>query len=1178
MLQIQNIRKQYKTGPLTQQALDGVSLSLRDSEFVAILGPSGSGKTTLLNVIGGLDHYDEGDLIINGVSTKKYGSRDWDAYRNHTVGFVFQSYNLIPHQTILANVELALTISGISRGERASRAKNALIQVGLEEHMHKKPSQLSGGQMQRVAIARALVNDPDILLADEPTGALDSDTSLQVMDLLKEVSRDRLVVMVTHNPELAEQYATRIVTLRDGRITSDSDPFEPPQEEAVHKRLGKASMSFLTALTLSFNNLWTKKVRTLLVAFAGSIGIIGIAMILSMSNGVDLYIQSVEEDTLKSYPLQITDTSFNLASFVPQNSDEEGEDAGQVREWRTVTNLFSRVTSNDLKSLRAFIESGESDIYDHVQAIEYGYNLTPQIYAVRRGNVRKVNPDNTFAALGFTSAEGSTNSLLSAFSNTDTFRPMPREPSLYESQYDVKAGHWPQNDHECVVVLTPGGRISDMTLYVMGIKDPQELDDMVRAFAAGSASPTDGEEKRYRYEDLLGIGFKLIHSSDYYVYDAEHGVWVDRSEDERHIRTLADDAETMTIVGVVQPKEDATSPALTRGIAYPAALIDHLMEVAADSPVVKAQLASPGINVFTGEAFGVKPQGNLDMASLFSFDESALRRAFAFDADALQNALPDLSGMDLSGMDLSGIDWSSMIDPSAFSPEDLSLPELSQEDLAALWDALQGSIDPGALEDLPQALLADYTAATGQEPAQAVAQLPTAMGQYLLSEELREALRDGIVAIVEENTADLLTPDQIGELVRAIVEGYPAYLQENGLDDGDVPFRYLDNYLQAADTRQKLQEVADALRAQLAALEVTPQQWQALSERVIQAYGVFADENGLPDPVRLGEDLAAYLTGDRAQALIMERLAGAVDAEGAQAAIAALADKYSAALGERLSAAMQPILEQIGQALADALTDRLTGLMEQVSGQLRDAFSFDADALKDAFSMKMDPEELRDLMTSMMSRDVASLDGNLRKLGYADEEKPATVTIYPLDFPGKTAIKNILNTYNDRQSAAGHDEKVIVYTDMVDTLMSSVTDIVDAISGVLIAFVAISLVVSSVMIGVITYISVLERKKEIGILRAIGASKRNISEVFNAETFIIGALAGLLGVGITWLLIIPTNAILRSLTGMETIRAFLPVSSALILVALSIVLTLIGGIIPSRKAARSDPVAALRSE
>ena len=890
MLQIENIRKEYRTGPLVQQALDGVSLSLRDNEFVAVLGPSGSGKTTLLNIIGGLDSYDSGSLIINGVSTTKYTARDWDSYRNHSVGFVFQSYNLIPHQSVLANVELALTIGGVSQKERRQRARDALDKVGLHDHMHKKPAQLSGGQMQRVAIARALVNDPDILLADEPTGALDSETSLQVMGLLKEVARDRLVVMVTHNPDLAERFATRIVRLKDGRITDDSDPYAPETESpGVHRNLGKASMSRLTSLTLSFNNLWTKKVRTLLVAFAGSIGIIGIALILSMSNGVDRYIQEVEQTTLKSYPLTISDTSINLSALVNRDGEEVEKKDAEVLEWRSVTNLLSRFTVNDMASLRTYLESGKSDIYDHVQAIEYGYNVTPQIYRLEETGIRQVNPDQSFAALGMGSTDSS-NSLLSSFSSTDSFHAMPEEKRLYMGQYNVKAGRWPENELECVLVLTKNSRVSDLTLYAMGLKDPAELAAMLRSFAAGEPVETDLEEAGFSYADFLGLSFRVLPASALCTYDESYGIWTDRSTDESFLRQQLEQAEELQIVGVVQPKEGVNTPTLNAGINYPAALRLRLIQEAAESDVVRAQLADPETDVFTGQAFGTSAQEDLDLSTLFTVDEEALKSAF-------------------------------QLDPSVLADPDL---------------------------DLIQKLRA---------------------GLHLDPEVLRQAIR-----------------------------------------------------------------------------------------------------------------------------------------------------------------------------------------------------------------MKTTPAELRDLMTSLLSREENTYAGNLHKLGWADAENPSTIAIYPLDFDAKEAIKDILEDYNLQAEEADTPEKVITYTDVVDTLMSSVTEIVDAISGVLIGFVAVSLVVSSVMIGVITYISVLERRKEIGILRAIGASKRNISQVFNAETFIIGALAGLLGVGITWLLLIPVNRIIASLAEKVRIRAYLPVTAAAILVGLSILLTMLGGFIPSKKAARQDPVAALRSE
>lgn len=528
MLQIRQLRKEYKTGNLVQKALDGVSLNLRDNEFVAILGPSGSGKTTLLNIIGGLDRYDSGDVIINGISTKKYKDRDWDSYRNHTIGFVFQSYNLIPHQTVLANVELALTISGIGKAERRERAVKALEEVGLGNQLHKKPNQMSGGQMQRVAIARALVNDPDILLADEPTGALDSDTSVQVMDLLREVAKDRLVVMVTHNPELAEQYATRIVKLRDGKIRSDSDPFlveKGTQAEPQHKNMGKSSMSFLTALSLSFNNLKTKKARTLLTSFAGSIGIIGIALILALSTGVNAYIQTVEEETLSEYPLQIQSTGLDFSSMI---SDGGGgaEDGGQVEEGeinviQMVSNMFSTMDSNDLASLKTYLENGDSGIEKYTNAVEYSYSVTPQIYRQDVDGIRQVNPDTSFDALGLGSSSGS-NSMMSSIMSTDVFYEMPENAGLYESQYDVKAGRWPENYNECVLVLTSGGGISDFLLYTLGLRDSMELDEMIQQFIDEENIDTPENMGSYSYDDIIGITFKLVNSAEYYEYDSQY--------------------------------------------------------------------------------------------------------------------------------------------------------------------------------------------------------------------------------------------------------------------------------------------------------------------------------------------------------------------------------------------------------------------------------------------------------------------------------------------------------------------------------------------------------------------------------------------------------------------------------------------------------------------------------
>ena len=560
MLQIKEICKEYRTGSLVQKALDKVSLNLRDNEFVAILGPSGSGKTTLLNVIGGLDRYDGGDLIINGISTKKYKDRDWDSYRNHTIGFVFQSYNLIPHQTLLANVELALTISGVGKAQRRERARQALEKVGLGEQIHKRPSQLSGGQMQRVAIARALVNNPDILLADEPTGALDSETSIQVMELLKEVAQDRLVVMVTHNPELAQQYATRIVELKDGKIRSDSDAFYVDEETAdvpEHKNMGKSSMSFLTALSLSFHNLKTKKARTLLTSFAGSIGIIGIALILSLSAGVNDYIKNIERETLSQYPLQIQSTGFDFTSMMTGGEDSEevkavsagtGTSSKERREKENiwvidmVTNMFSTMDSNDLESLKKFLDSKESRIDQYTNAVEYSYQVVPQIYAQDGEKVRQVHPDRSFEAAGLGSSVGS-NSLMSSMMSTDVFYQMPADSDLYKDQYDVKAGRWPKSYNECVLVLTSGGGMSDLLLYTLGLRDPLELEEMVAGFVEEEQIEVPKDSTVYTYDDILGKEFKLVNSADYYEYDNSYHVWKDRSGDQTYMDKVVKNAE-----------------------------------------------------------------------------------------------------------------------------------------------------------------------------------------------------------------------------------------------------------------------------------------------------------------------------------------------------------------------------------------------------------------------------------------------------------------------------------------------------------------------------------------------------------------------------------------------------------------------------------------------------------
>ena len=1174
MLSIKNIKKVYKTGPLVQQALGGVSLSLRDSEFVAVLGASGSGKTTLLNIIGGLDRYDEGDLIINGVSTKKYSDRDWDSYRNHTVGFVFQSYNLIPHQTVLKNVELALTISGIPSRERTAKAKEALIKVGLEEHIHKKPSQLSGGQMQRVAIARALVNDPDILLADEPTGALDSDTSIQVMDLLKEVASDRLVVMVTHNPELAEKYATRIVTLKDGMITSDSDPYEPDEGEAVHRNLGRASMSFFTSLVLSFNNLWTKKARTILVAFAGSIGIIGIAMILALSTGANQYIQNVEEESLQSYPLTINSASLDLMSLYNDASslsdtDTEVDKASKkdTTELDLITSLLTMVRSNDLKSLKAYFESDECDIYDYVQALEYEYNLSPHIYREYKSGWRQINPGKILSSLGFSDSESMMNGLFSSFSSSDTFFSLPRDKELLKATYELKSGRYPQNSNECVIVLSRQGRVTDMTLYILGLKDFDSLDEMIQAF-------TDGEETvnedpipgTYYYNELIGAEFSLLSPSSYYTYDEGYKVWTDRSSDKKYMEKLLENAEKLKVVGVVQPGENSSSSSLNIGIGYPAELIDHIIDMAAESDIVKAQLKDREINVFTGKPFGEEQTGDaLSLSSLFKVDEKAIKKAFSLDKNSF-----DLSSLDLSSIDFSSVDLS-----SAISAKDLQkmMPELKASDIQKIFDNINFNITEDTLKGLFSDIVDGYTEFSKDDARTDISRLQSSVAEYLQTEDAKKLIADDLNEILSAKTEGAITEDDLTSFIEYVIAGYPEYLSAQGIED-DGEYKYISSYLSSDTGRARISEGAQNLLEKLRKLIINSDDVRKLTTDIISGYERYADEEELPSVSYILGSFGEYLKSGNAKKLITNAVEKSIDKNGVNKALS----QFESLISKSMEKIIRKVISAMTKNISSVMTKAMSSLGSGLSKNLLSAFDFDTDALSKMFKTNMSAEELKDLMVSLLSGDTASYDANLKKLGYADVSKPSTITIYPSDFESKNHIKALISEYNARVEKNGEDEKVIKYTDMVDALMSSVTIIIDVISYVLIAFVAISLVVSSIMIGVITYISVLERRKEIGILRAIGASKRNISQVFNAETFIIGTLAGIIGVVITELLIIPANLIIHSLSGVENINAVLPPLSALLLILLSVALTLIGGLIPSRKAAKSDPVTALRSE
>jgi len=847
MLELKKITKIYDTESFKQKALDEFSIKFRQNEFVSILGPSGSGKTTLLNIIGGLDKYTSGDLIINGVSTKKYNDRDWDTYRNHQIGFVFQSYNLIPHQSILSNVELALTLSGVSKGERRKRAKEALEKVGLSEHIHKRPNQLSGGQMQRVAIARALVNNPDILLADEPTGALDSKTSTQIMELLKEVANDRLVIMVTHNKELADEYSTRIVELKDGKMIGDSNPYNEEELEIEDYKNKKTSMSFKTALSLSLNNLLTKKGRTILTAVAGSIGIIGIALILSLSNGIQEYINRVEEETLSSYPLTIQKETVDIGSMIESmatSTENKTHDDDKIHSINIMGDMFSTLTNevekNDLKALKKYFETDGKNIKDFVSDIQYSYNVTMNLYK-DSDEIIKVNPTTIFDSIGI-STEGMASIYDSYMSNYNVFYELMNNDELNKQQYELVDGSWPKNYNEVVLQIDKDNRISDYTLYSLGILDQNDLKEQFKNMTTGK--DVTFEETSYETKDLLGLSFKLVLNTDY--YKKINGLWTDMSKDDNYMKDVIKNAETIKIVGIIKPREGAVTAGGTPGmVGYTHELTEHLINKINESDIAKEQLSNKEINVFTNQEFTSKDE---------------------------------------------------------FSMENL-------------------------------------------------------------------------------------TPEQL------------MYIQS-------------------------------------------------------------------------------------------------------------LSDK-----------------------------------------------------------------ELAEFIKSYSENMSSSYEENLTKLGIADLEDPYSISIYPKDFDSKEEITKMIDEYNKDKK---EDEK-IQYTDLVGIMMKSVTNIVDIISKVLIAFVAISLVVSSIMIAIITYISVIERTKEIGILRAIGASKKDISRVFNAETLIIGLFAGIFGIVTTLLLNIPINIIIKNLTKVSNISV-LPVNGAIILIIISVVLTIIAGLIPARMASKKDPVEALRTE
>lgn len=1136
MLELKEIVKAYQTANLVQVALNKVSVAFRDNEFVAVLGQSGSGKTTMLNVIGGLDRFQSGDLVIDGISTKDYKARDWDAYRNNRIGFVFQAYNLIPHQSVLANVELALTLSGVSRSERRKRALDALERVGLKDHVNKKPSQMSGGQMQRVAIARALINDPEILLADEPTGALDSKTSVQVMDLLRDVARDRLVIMVTHNPELAHEYATRIVELADGCIVADSDPFVPTaQDRREAKPARRTSMGFLTALSLSANNLMTKKGRTLMTSFAGSIGIIGIAAILALANGTNAYIAKTEEETLGAYPLTIQKTGIDMTAALSvsasDSKDSQPAPDGKVgvSKLRTFADTIRDAKTNDLASLKTYLDNNGGDINTMVNAIEYDYDIVPQIYQSDTSKATvQVSPDQSMKQMEAGFGSGAFSSMMV----TNPFYQMPATTSLYTSAYDVVAGSWPSGANQVVLVLDEDGNIPNIFEYTLGLKDHKEFDDLMRQYYQGalgdkkqsgaqSGTQSGASTATYDYSAILGTTFRRVNAFDKYTWDDTYKVWTDRSSDADYMKKLVDGGQQLTISGIVKPNSDKGG-ALRQGIAYTPALTYQIIEEAAASPIVKAQRAKPDVDVFTGKTFkeladNQKSQsGGFDMSSLFTVDESKLSAAFQIDPSKMQM---DLSGLDFSGMDFSGLDFSNL---------DMSGMDLSTIDLSAL--AAQSGAQSGMTFDL-----------SGLDFGELSKDLPQ-LANVDFQTIIRSALADGAV---KDGAADYLSAQ-----ASQIAQGFQDYAREQIEAGGTTDFATL------ASAYFSQPEVLEQLRAAVS------------SDKVVDSDKLAANLTKA-----LGNDPALAQIGTDVSTQVMNAISAQIAAQLGRT----LTQGVSAVIGQVMQEAMTNAMTSMMTQLSAAIGDQIGATMEQFATNMSSAFSMDPQAFADAFHSNLDEKSLAALMATMFSTNVPTLDTNLRNLGWADIASPSNISIYPKSFADKDKVKAALDAYNADNKAAGATDKVITYSDVMGTLMSSVTKIVDIISWLLIAFVSISLVVSSIMIAIITYISVLERRKEIGILRSIGASKGDVSRVFNAETVIEGLLAGLMGVGVTYGLCAIANGIAYSSFNVENIAQLSPFT-ALTLIAVSVGLTVIAGIIPASRASRQDPVEALRSE
>ena len=1100
MLELKDIKKTYITGDEKVEALKGINLKFREFEFVSILGQSGCGKTTLLNIIGGLDRYTSGDLIINGKSTKKFKNRDWDAYRNYKVGFVFQSYNLIGHQTILSNVELALTIGGISKKERKTRAIKALEEVGLKDHIHKKPNQLSGGQMQRVAIARALVNNPDIILADEPTGALDTKTSIQVMDILKKISKDKLIIMVTHNPELAEKYSSRIIRILDGTITEDSNPVnEPFEEKNDTEKIGRTSMKFWTAFRLSLNNLLTKKGRTVLVAFAGSIGIIGIALVQSVSNGFQAYVDHIQEDTLTSYPLTImqetTDVASALLSMTTQ--DNKTENSETIKEEQYISKMLDSLSINDLKNFKKHLEENYSEVKDDISSIKYSYNVEPFIYAEdATKKVAKLNPSNLFS-----SAMGG--GMMSSFSSS-TYSQMVDDQETLNNSYDVLAGHWPQKYDEMVIVLSERSTISDLLVYSLGFRDTEELNDIVKKIMSGEKVKIKNDAMTFTYEDLMNKELKLIMPADTYKYNKKYDIYEDMTEDEEYMENLYKNAMNLKIVGVVTAKEGVTSMALNPGVAYTSDLVDFIIEESSKTDIVKKQLEDEKIDVLSGNRFDEKKSGlGLDFTDLIEVDSENLKNAFNIKID--QN---DMKKQTENYMKQISDSISTDITPAK---NDFS------DGFNTLAEGLFDNIDKEFTLDDVDDLVDEYV--ESKETNKVTTELEK---KYIIPKDVYKKAYSG--------------------LLKGLLQVYVgAYYTANSATLQNLPNMDLQNIDPSA-----LEQMQNSI----------PNSMEELQNTISSSTGNTTNERpSLPDNYQ-NANLSAKVD-DKILETVLKSYTN--------------------------SAAIQKTLDTMGSAMTEAVMKKnvLTKVGEltaTLTKSFSTAFNVDQDKISKSFKMKMTEEEITRVITAMLTEKETNAKVNLVKFGYQDKEEPTYISFYFRSFDGKEHFKDFINSYNEKVKAEGHEDREINYSDTTGILMGSVKTIVNAVTYVLIAFISISLVVSSIMIGIITYISVYERTKEIGILRAIGASKHNISSIFNAETFIIGLLSGLFGIGFTYAVIPVINKVLHIFTGNIPLNATFYLKNAVVLVILSVILTLIGGLIPAKAASKKDPVIALRTE